>query len=80
MTEKILDLNIVSGDRNPYEYKILTCFIVDDKDIHGKEHRVTGKLVAVFGKNLLFEQKSGALFLVNPAKASRIIELQDRRQ
>ena len=76
MVEKSLDVIIGSGNRNPYEDRIGTCFIIDDIDTHGKQHRTTGKLAAVFGQNLLFEQKDGCCMLVNPATALRIIELR----
>jgi hypothetical protein len=65
-------------DISPYSDRIGTIDIIEDVDENGTLFRTTGMLIAVIGQNLLFEKKDGRRFLVNPATASRIIEIRER--
>jgi hypothetical protein len=64
------------GQISPYSDRIGTIDIIEDVDENGNQFRTTGMLIAVIGQNLLFEKKDGRRFLVNPATASRIIEIR----
>jgi hypothetical protein len=77
MLKEVIPDNKDLGD-SPYSDRIGIIHIINDVDTNGKPYRATGKLIAIFGQNLLFEKVTGRRFLVNPATASRIIELPDR--
>jgi hypothetical protein len=67
--------NKVIGQISPYAEKIEIVHRIDDIGTDGAPIRWTGKLVAIIGKNLLFEKRSGRRILVDPTKVIRIIEL-----
>jgi hypothetical protein len=78
MLQEIIPDNKVFGQSSPYVERLGKIHIINDVDTNGKPFRATGRLIAVIGQNLLFEKLSGRRFLVNPATASRIIELEER--
>jgi hypothetical protein len=50
--------------------------IIQDIGADDKMFSWTGKLLDVFGKNLLFEKRNGCHILVDPFKVTKIIELK----
>ena len=68
------------GESSPYLDRVGIPHIIDDWDTRDQRIRWTGKLIAVIGKNLLFEKTNGLRVLVDPSKVARIIEVNERRR